>query len=176
MALTNRERKIVLFGGGGLVLFLLLYLVVPFFFNDNQQTTTVGEQRSDLAAIMHLYKDFENVKASYETIEGKINSDNTFSILTELENLAAQSQIKSNIEAMESKTKPKNEFFLEQAVEVRLIKITLKQLLTFLYSIEYSPKVLRVKKLHLESRFDNADLLNAQIEVSTFKPLEKVAE
>ena len=172
MTLSDRERKIILFGGGGLALFLLIYLVLPALFSGGPTTTGAVTSKKDLESIMRLYRDFSNVQSSFTRIENQINTQGVFSILTELENLASQSEIKSNIESMESKPKPKNEYFTEQAVEVKLIKVTLKQLLTFLYSIEFSPKVLHVKKLHLEVRFDNKELLNAQIEVSTFTPLE----
>jgi general secretion pathway protein M len=171
MAMNERERKLVIFGGGGLAIFVLLYFLLPAFFSA-EETGTVGKQRDDLNAIMQLYKDFSNVRAEYQRIETAINSQSGFSILTELENLASTAEIKNNIESMESRTKPNNEYFRELAVDVRLVKITLKQLLQFLYSVEYSEKVLRVKKLHIEARYDNPDLLNAELEVSTFKPLE----
>lgn len=173
MAINDRERKLVIFGGGALLIFLILWFVVPALLSDNGGTlATIGKQKSDLDSIMRLYRDFANVQSEYKKIESKISGQKSLSLLAELENLADQSEIKSNIEAMESKPKPKNEFFKEEAVDIRLIKISLKQVLTFLYAVEYSPKVLRIKKLHLEIRYDNKDLMNAQIEVATFKPLD----
>ena len=173
MAINDREKKLVIFGGGGLVLFLVLWFLVPALFSGDSGTiATVGKQKSDLDSIMRLYRDFANVQAEYNKIASKVVNQKNLSLLAELENLADQAEIKSNIEAMESKPKPKNEYFKEEAVDIRLIKISLKQVLTFLYAVEYSPKVLRIKKLHLEVRYDNPDMMNAQIEVATFKPLD----
>lgn len=172
MALNDRERKIVIFGGGGLLAFLLLWFVIPALFSGDDQTAAGTDgSKSDLEAIMMLYKDFANVQAEYKKIEGRINSRKDFKLLTELESLGEKAEISTNIESMEDKPKPKNDYFKEQAVDIRLQKVTLKQLIAFLYSIEYSTNVLRVKKLHVEVRYDNPDLLNAQIEVATFTPL-----
>lgn len=172
MAISDRERKLLIFGGGAFVLFILLYFVVPALFSSDKTPGVMGSQRKDLMEIMTMYKDFSNIRTDFNKIEAQIKKQKDFSILTELESLAEKAEIKNNIESMESKPKPKNEFFKEQSVDVRLIKVNLKQLLSFLYSIEYSTKILRVKKLHVDVRFDDADLVNASLEVSTFKPLE----
>jgi hypothetical protein len=172
MAMSDRERKMVTFGGGGLAVFLILYFLIPALFSDGPATGTIGKERSDLETIMRLYKDFSNVQSEYSKIEKKINTRGMFSLLTELESLAKDAEISSHIESMESKTKSKNEYFKEEAVDIRLFKITLKQLISFMYSIEFSPKVLRVKRLHVEVTANNADLMNVELEVATFKPLK----
>lgn len=173
MAISDREKKYITFGGGGLLVFVLLFFVLPALMDGCSSTGggSIGKQKSDLDSIMALSKDFANVQAEFRKTEAKINRNQAFSLLTELENIANNSEVKTNIESMDSKSKPKNDFFKEEAVEVRLVKITLKQLTTFLFNIEHSQKVLRVKKLHVQVRYDNKDLVDAQFQVSTFKPL-----
>ena len=174
MAVSDRERKLLIFGGGGLALFVLFWFIIPAILGGGGNGTTVddiGKEKSDLEAIRKMIKDFDTTRDDYQKIERAINSQKNVSILAELEALADAANIKANIESMDTKSKPKNEFFKEDAVDIRLIKLTLDQLITFLYSVEYSPKVLRVKKMHLEVRYDNPDLINADIEISTFKPL-----
>ena len=54
--------------------------------------------------------------------------------------------------------------------------ITIEQLRRYLYEIEYSTKVLRVKELSVEVRFDNKNLMNVRVLVSKFgKPSGKAA-
>ncbi len=173
MPISDREKKFVIFGGSGLALFILLFFILPAFMDgcDSSGSGSLGKQKSDLDTIMSLSKDFATVRSEFRKTEVKINNNRSFSLLTELENIANNSEVKTNIESMDSKTKPKNDFFKEEAVEIRLVKITLKQLTTLLFNIEHSQKVLRVKKLHIQVRYDNKDLLDAQLQVSTFKPL-----
>jgi hypothetical protein len=54
---------------------------------------------------------------------------------------------------------------------LRLQKINIEELGRLLYDIEQSPKVLRVRKLHVETRFDDPTLVNVSMEVSMFKML-----
>jgi len=53
---------------------------------------------------------------------------------------------------------------------VRLSKVTLPQLIDFLYSIEYDKtRLLRVKELRLRTRFDNKQLFDVSFQVSTYR-------
>lgn len=169
MAISDRERKMLIFGLGGLAVFVLLYFIVPAIIGGDSSKGGPSGSSKDLESIISLYQDFSAVQAEYNKMEQAIMNNKNFSLLSELETMAAQAEI--NIDSIESTTLPKNEFFTVEAVDIRLSKVNLVQLMTFLHTIEYSDKVLRVKKLHVDVRFDNPDLMNAEIRVNTFKPL-----
>jgi hypothetical protein len=77
---------------------------------------------------------------------------------------------------MDKKKQAKNPYYDEDAVEVKMQKVNIIQLITFLYELEYSPKVLRVREMHLDTRFDNKELFDAKILVSKYAKPKNPAE
>jgi len=54
-------------------------------------------------------------------------------------------------------------------VDLVIDNITLPQLVEFIYKIENSGHLVKVKRFRVKARFDNPDLLNATFQVSTFE-------
>jgi len=172
MQLSKRER-IYLTVGGGFVGAVLLYLLIisPFFSGISRAEQQIQQGKRDLQTIIGLYKSYTNIQAEFNDLEQRIKNNADFSVLAALEELAAEAGIRDNIDSMQEKPRPDNNYFQESAVEVKLKKVDLKQLMNYMYKIEESPNLLRVRHLIVETRYDDRDVLNARIEVSTFKPL-----
>ncbi len=170
--IDDRQRKILLLAGGGVVvLFFLWTIVLPKLGIGGYENRIEAKER-ELREMIHLYQSFEQIKSDVARIEKNINRNQSMSLLSELSILAEKVGINEGIDSMVSKQKPKNDFYKEEAVEMRLQKVTLEEFGRLLYEIEHSAKLMRVRKMHLESRFDNASLLNVALEVSTYKRLE----
>ncbi|NLH49584.1 MAG: type II secretion system protein M [Myxococcales bacterium] len=171
--LDDRQKRILMISGAGVAVLLLLWTIVLPKLGIGGLDSKIAAKQRDLREMMRLYQDFEKVKKDVNAIEGGINRNKNLSLLSELSTIAEKINIKQGIESMVSKAKPKSEFYKEESVEMRLQKIKLDELANLLYDIEYSSKVLRVRKLHIEARFDDPTLLNAVLEVSTFKNLDE---
>jgi len=170
--LDDRQRKILMIVGAGLAVLLFLWIVVLPRLGIGGLDNKIAKKEQELQEITRLYKSFEQVKRDFNKIESAINRNQTMSLLSELSNITEKLNIKQGIESMVSKAKPKNEFYQEEAVEIRIKKLTNEELTRLLYEIEHSTKVLRVRKLNVEARFDDPSLVDAVLEVSTFKRLE----
>ena len=63
--------------------------------------------------------------------------------------------------------------FEESLIDMKLEKITLKQLTDFLFYVESPADLIKVKKMTINKMKDNPDYLSAQMQISSFQPLAK---
>ena len=59
----------------------------------------------------------------------------------------------------------------ETAVEMKLDKLTMKQLTDFLYLVESPEEMIRIRRLSLVKMKESPEYLSALIQVSTYQPL-----
>ena len=169
--LDDNQKKVVYVAGAGVAALLFLWTVILPKLGVSGLDDKIAAKQHDLREMLHLYQDFEQVKKEVSANEIAIRNNKGNSLLSELSAIADKLGIKGGIESMNSKPRPKNEFYQEESVEIRLQKINTEELTRLLYEIETSPKILRVRKTHVESRFDDPNLLNVVLEVSLFQPL-----
>ncbi|MCZ7586270.1 MAG: type II secretion system protein M [Deltaproteobacteria bacterium] len=166
MTLSDRDRRILV------ILAVFLGVVVVYLLADwalgGDGAGSVTAKQEELRKIIGQYRTFQKTKAAFEQAEKAIKRASDFELLTELESLAQKAGVKEHIVAMDKKAQPKNPYYKEDSVEVRLDKITIVQLINYLYELEYSTKVIRVRELHAEVRYDNKDEINVRILVSKF--------
>ena len=167
MTLSDRDRRVLII----LLAFLGvigIYLVIDYGFGGGGGGGSVQAKEKELRDIISLYRTFQQTKADFSVAEKSMQQSGDFELLSELESLSARANVKGLITSMDKKKQPKNPFYEQEAVEVKLDRVTIVQLMDYLYELEYSPKVLRVKELHVEVRFDNKDQMNVRILVSKF--------
>lgn len=112
-------------------------------------------------------------KAKLSDVQSMLAGGFDASISTTLENLANKGGIQDRIDSLKEKTAAPSDLFDESSVDVRLKKITLPELVDYLYSIEHSPdKLLRLKRLEIKPRYDNPKEFNVSFQVSTYRLLE----
>ena len=158
--------------GAGLAVLMFLWVIVLPRLGIGGLDAKIEAKKKKLREMTRLYGNFEQVKRDFTRIDTQITRNSELSLQSELSAIAERLNIKQGVDSIISKARPKNDFYQEESVEIRLQKVTLEELTRLLYEIEQSPKVLRVRKLHVEGRFDDVNLLNVVMEVSTFKRLE----
>ncbi|HDH96415.1 MAG TPA: hypothetical protein ENF73_01650 [Proteobacteria bacterium] len=127
-------------------------------------------KRQELAELEKLWNEYRYIKTALPSLESKL-AKKDFSLLAELEDLAGKAGVKDNIDFMREFPKPQNEFYREFAVRLKLKRITLDQLVSYLYCIEHGDTLLRAKSLVVERSYGDPDLLDVQMEVSAFSYL-----
>ena len=70
---------------------------------------------------------------------------------------------------MKPKKIPLNESYDENLVEVQMENISLTELVDFIHKIESSGHLLKVKRLRVKTRYDDRNLLNVTLQVTTYK-------
>ena len=167
--LSLRER-ILLAGAGATLIAVLFYagLVMPALSASDNAAQRVHNAEQQLEVMQRLRRDYDDLVHRLASVETRIGQGSRGNLRTALENLAKQADVK--IESMEPQASPANEQYSETKVAVRLQSVTLEQAVKLLHRIETHPKqVLSVKKLRLQSRSDDSQLLNLSFTVSSFE-------
>jgi len=124
----------------------------------------------EMGNIVYEIDEYNNMKARLKKTEDSLKKGYDSQLSTTLENLAEKVGIQENIQSQKEKPVAPSELYDESIVEVRLSKVTLPQLIDFLYSIESDrKKLLKVKDMRMRTRFDNKQLFDVTFQVSTYK-------
>lgn len=171
LGLESRERIYALVGTGVLI---LLIIGLPI----SLASSTLGgleeslqEGQTKQREIVRELENYQTAASKLQTLEERIKNGYDATLTTTLATLAAKSNIKERLDDLREKGETPLELFDEIAVEVKLTKITLSQLMDYLYNIEHHPQLfLKVKQLQLRKRYDNSQLMDALIlRVATYK-------
>ena len=92
--------------------------------------------------------------------------------MTYLEGQAKKGNVKRHIVQMKPLSGQSTRFYKENMVEIKMEKIPLEQLVRYLYKVENSPELLRIKELRIKPRFDNKNLMDARFKVSAYELMD----
>jgi len=169
MNISSRERRVLLAGGAVLALVLLILGIDAVYNSYDALQTSIQEARERLRTTAHLRDQYLETQERLEQIQSRLSqSQEGFSLMSYIEELATQEQIRGNMGGAKQKTSPLGEQYKEDSVDIELEDITLPSLVSFVHKIENSPHLLRVKRLKVKPRYDNRNLLHVTMTVSTY--------
>jgi len=168
--LSQREQKLII--GAGLVLIVLgLYLGIDTIISnysafDNKIALSKEElKKIDLLRSQHL-----ETKQKLDAVKTQLkNMPKDFSVISFIEKLADQENIRENIGSQKPKTMPLNDDYEESSVEIQMNNINLDRLVNFIHKIENSDHLLKVKQLRMKTKYNDRDLLSVTMQVTTYK-------
>jgi len=171
--LAAREKMAVGVGGTCLVA-VAFWLGVwePAQAHLELQKRRVQAKQEEYREIQDLAGRFERLRSRIEGIEAHLRRSRDFSILSYLESLAKRQRVQDRIVQMKPKPGESTKYYKENAVEIRMEKVHLPELVRYLHEVENSPELLRVKQIQVRPRFDDPDLLDVRFQVSAYEPLE----
>ncbi len=173
MRLSTREKAIVGAGAAflaGVVFWLGVW--EPVQNGLALMERRVEAKRTEYRQIQELAAQYARLRSRIEGIEDHLKRSREFSILSYLENQARRQQVQDRIVQMKPKGGDVTRYYEEKTVEVKMEKVRLAELVRYLYQIENSPELLRIKQLQLRPRFDDPDLLDVRFQVSAFETRE----
>lgn len=170
LGMQPREQIIAMVATG---IILIIVIVMPISLAGGKISKMENEittGRDKINDVMREIADYNREKVKLSAIESQMKSGFDTSISTTLENIASQTGVKENVDSLKERPLIPSEIYDESSVDVRVSKLTLDQLVDFLYKIESErARVLRIKQLHAKPRYDNKKLMDASFTVSTFK-------
>lgn len=170
MNLSQREQR-VLIGLGAFLVVMLLYLAVDSVVQGyDRLEDKIAGTKNEIEKISRLRQQYMEAHEELVDIKAKLDQmEKGFSVLSFIEDLANKENIREKIGSVKPKKIPLNESYDENIVELRMDDVTLSKLVDFIYKIENSGHLLKVKRLRIKTRFDNRDLLNVTLQVTTYK-------
>lgn len=173
LGMNPKEQTVALVVASIAVLLILILPVAVASSRISKLEKDVVQGRGELRQIMRAIEVYDSKNAELKQIQKMVGAGFDSSLSTTLESIAEKQGIKEQIDSLKEKATAPSDIFDESSVDVRLKKISLKQLIDYLHAIENNDNtMLALKNLSVKTRFDNKRDLDASFTVSTFRLLE----
>lgn len=172
--MTPREQTIAI---GAVAFVIVLIIVLPIMAASGRISRLeddVADGKRQQRSVLREIEVYTQKQAQLTALQKALTGGYDPTIKTTVESIADSSGIKDRIDSQADKKTP-SDFYEELSDEVGLRKVTLQQLVDFLYAIENSPaSKLKLKQLSVKpvSGIDKQEL-NATVTVATYKLLEE---
>lgn len=172
--LSAREKTIVIVGLiGSLSIIGYGSLFAPLLDRYTNLNRMIRQKESQYKDILQLRGEYLSLKKEYKELEKTASKTKEgFSPLTFMESVSTQARIKDRVVSMKPIITPMGGDYRESSVEVKIERIVLEQIMRYLHIIESSDYPIRVKTLHLKTRFDDPGLMNASVTVSFYEKVK----
>jgi type II secretory pathway component PulM len=170
----DKKQRYIVAGTAAFVLVALIIELVIFPLWDAQakirQSLLINQKKLD--EVTKLDAEFAGQEAKISKIK-RVMSTRTanFSLFSYLEKKAAQAGIRGNIKYMNSSVGTKSATFEESLIDMKLDKITIKQLTDFLYFAESPADLVRIKRITVNKMKESPEYLSAQLQIASVQVL-----
>ncbi|GAB4260100.1 type II secretion system protein GspM [Deferrisoma sp.] len=173
MRLSDREKAIVGLGAVAVVAVgFWLGVWEPVQAQIELWERRVEAKRAELRKVEELGQRYADLQGRIQGIERNLKRSRDFSILSYLENLAKRQNLHDRIVQMKPRPGEVTRYYRENAVEIRMEKVRLGEIVNYLFQVENSPELLRIKQLQMRPRFDDPNRLDVKFQVAAYEPLE----
>jgi hypothetical protein len=174
MKLDRKQMTYVFFGGLFLAA-LLFYLVVisPALSKQELLAKSIAKRKQDLVRISEIKGKWQNFQRDRADVQEAIKDRGSFTLLSYLEAVTREIGIDQRIQYIKPVTFPEGEGKLKpEGIEISLDGVNMEQLVNFLYKIEYSGKLLHVKRIKiLRASREKTSLLKVTLQINTYNPV-----
>jgi general secretion pathway protein M len=168
--LNQRERIFVTVGGIALALALLYGAILMPYRNAltrlGSQIEGRGRQLQEVQTLRAQYLALQHEAAQVERL---LDKRQDFSALTFIENLVVTTAGRENLVSMRPQAPVSRNQFTIESVEIKLEKLTLRQILELLWGVERATAPMQISNLYLKKRFDDRSLLDASMTVTALR-------
>ena len=168
--ITKREKYAIWIAAGVIAAIIVSQFVVsPLVEKRRQLNRQLAAQGQALQEMLVLKAEYEELKTRADAEQGRMaGRSQEFTLFSFLDSLAGQVGLKDRIAYMKpSRTPVENSSYEMSVVETKLEGITMKELSAYLYSIETSDNVVRVKGLSITKSGKQAETVDAVLMVET---------
>ena len=171
MRLTQREKLlavvlVIIVAAWG----LFVFTVRPVIERVETLKRVIPERQSELEVLHAKAGEYIALRDGIETLHTKIASqEKTFELLPFLESLIRECGLTEKVATMKQQVSQLEPNHSETIVEIELKKLTLSQLINFLWQVESAKVLAGTKSLYIKKNLENTDLLDSLIEVHNLK-------
>ena len=173
--LDPKQRKLV----AGAAIFVLAALIMeiavfPFWEAREKLSKAISVNQKKLAQMNELSEEFTTLAAKTAIIKRVMATRGADSTLfSYLEKRATLANVRGRIKYMNSSRGMQSASFEESLIDMKLDKITIKQLADFLFFAESPADLVRIKKITVNKMKESPEYLSAQLQISSLQPLSQ---
>ena len=172
--LSTRERMMV--GGLALVAGLLVagvvgYLVVSSL---NEIEDHNARMRTALRDLQQFGQAYMKQRQRVAALRVRMPSDRPIELNSYVEKAAKAVEV--SISESDEMTPVEGDEYVQRGLEIKLRKVTVKQLAELIKQLESSPQLVQITRLSVQSSWNQHEQLNVEMVVSTFEYREKKPE
>jgi len=169
--MAARERKLISILGGAVAILALL-LAAYLMVDSLQEISTSNEDtREALAAIARHRDDYLDAKLRMVIQEARIGVEPP-QLAADLEAAGKEAGIQIP-ETVDRPPSPAGKRYLEHSLDVKLRKVGLKELATFLNKVETNPRLIAITRLQIRRSFGEGDKLDVELTATAYERLKE---
>ncbi len=173
MKISQREKwMLVVLGAFFCGIAIVVLLLLPALDRREKLERLISAQEEQVNRINALSENWQRISRTRNEVLSKIEArGKDFALFSYLETLAGEAGLKSAIQYMRPLTFPQGdarEGFVKRGIEVRLKEVEIVNLVKYLYSIEYSEKMLKVEYVHVKPLYTDPRYLNTTLRIVTY--------
>ena len=171
--LTKSQKRVVVAGlafvAGAL---LMQFALVPWFEARQRTVASIAASEKSLRDIAALGAEYGVLRKHSEEIKRTLaRRQPGFALFSYLERKAGEAGVKGNIRSINPLKATPTGTYEEAAVEMKLDKLTMKQVTDFFYLVESPEEMIRIRKASIVKMKESPEYLSALIQVFTYQPL-----
>jgi Tfp pilus assembly protein PilO len=169
--MAPRERKLISILASAV--FTLALVLAGYLIVDSLQEISTSNQdtREALAAIARHRDDYLDAKSRMVTLETRIGVEPP-QLAADLEAAGKEAGIEIP-ETVDRPPAPAGKRYLEHSLDVKLRKVGLKELATFLNKVETNPRLIVVTRLQIRRSFGEGDKLDVEMTATAYERLKE---
>ncbi len=168
----SKRQQVILSMGGSLALILLLiqFFLLPFLDAKRTLNQAIRNNEKIFGEMTLLAREYHELKRKTERIRQALAArPREFTLFSYLERIAGQTGVKSNIKYINASKGAVTGPYEEMPVEIKLEKITLRQLTDFLYLLESAQELIKINRIAISKMKESPEYLAAQIQAATIQ-------
>ena len=173
--LDEKQRYLVAGAGAIVLIALVLELAVfPFWEARTKLSKSIQTSQKKLSELRILDAEFTAQEAAIVKLKQAMAARGAgFTLFAYLEKKATQANVRGRIKQMNSAKGMQTASLEESLIDMKLEKITVKQLTDFLYYVESPADLVTVKKVSVSKMKESPEYLNAQLQISSIQALNQ---
>ena len=150
------------------------FALFPLYDAKKKMENSLAANRKVVKAMEPLGREYLKWKQAADAVQA-ITAQRAadFTLFTYIERKAAEAGVRTAVRYINPLKSSQVGAIEESAVEMKLEKITLKQLTRFLYLVESPQELITVRKAAINKAKENPEYLNAVLQVATYRRAEE---
>lgn len=169
--LGSREKLYILAGTGIVILIVLVqFAILPFWEERERVAKAIDAQEKILREMNAQLVEYRVLKRDMDAIQRAMAArPPNFTLYAFVEQKAREAGVRPNVKAINPSRGGSSGTYEEAMADVTLEKITLRQLVQFLYHADSPRDAVRVRKLTVRKSTESPEYLAATVQLATYQ-------